>query len=134
MFIFFVSNYSFSFSPSFSSLLFSYFSFALTGNHRVLEVDASQPTAVVKRVFGSTSGISGAAADGTTIDKMLLNRYREMFIDILIFSFLLPFQVFIKSVNLHRALFVTRSTNTTASYLVYLFISHQTGRHHGRCG
>ena len=134
MFINFVSNYSFSFSPSFSSLLFSYFSFVLTGNHRVLEVDASQPTAVVKRVFGSTSGISGAAADGTTIDRMLLNRYREIFIDILICSFLLSFQVSIKSVNLHRALSVTRSTNTTASYLVYLFISHQTGRHHCRCG
>jgi hypothetical protein len=45
-----------------------------TGNNRVLEVDVTQPTGVVKRVFGSYSGISGAAADGTTIDKMLLNR------------------------------------------------------------
>ena len=44
------------------------------GNHRVLEVDVSQSTGVVKRVFGSASGISGPAADGTTIDKMLLNR------------------------------------------------------------
>ena len=50
-------------------------SFILIGNHRVLEVDPSQATAVVKRVFGSASGISGAAADGTTIDKMLLNRF-----------------------------------------------------------
>jgi hypothetical protein len=41
----------------------------------VLEVDVSQSTGVVKRVFGSASGISGPAADGTTIDKMLLNRY-----------------------------------------------------------
>ena len=44
------------------------------GNHRVLEVDVSQSIGVVKRVFGSASGISGPAADGTTIDKMLLNR------------------------------------------------------------
>lgn len=38
-------------------------------------MDVSQSNGVVKRVFGSASGISGPAADGTTIDKMLLNRY-----------------------------------------------------------
>ena len=45
------------------------------GNHRVLEVDASKQTPLVTRIFGSSSGISGTAAAGTTVDKMLLNKY-----------------------------------------------------------
>ena len=74
LFTSFLPSYSFCFS--FHPFIHpSIHSFILIGNHRVLEVDPSQATAVVKRVFGSASGISGAAADGTTIDKMLLNRF-----------------------------------------------------------
>ena len=41
----------------------------------MLEVEVSGTNGAVTRVFGSNSGISGPAADGTTTDKMLLNKW-----------------------------------------------------------
>jgi hypothetical protein len=56
-----------------------------TGNHRVLEVstkkeDSTKVSGTVQRIFGS-SGVSGIAAPGTTIDKMQLNKPMGLAID-----------------------------------------------------